>query len=297
MDALRLDVMPLVVGWLWSIMYRAVSALRIPDRWRVMSHLYMVGPIGGDWRDLSLRAQRILREASLIMTQDVRSTRKWLEQGDICTPAIEVGHEDAASSVLSALRTGDVAWLVVGLADLSSAARQLLMGLSEQGIELLTAPGPSGVVSRWVVSGLPTDSLTFLGVLPGDFRERRAMLESVAYEPQTLVCEFPAEHLGEATRDVVACLGDRRVALHGEWGVWRGQASQAAARAGGAWFTLVIDGAVQDAAWEDDQVDACIRELLAAGGSARDVAREVSQRSGWPRRRVYRLVVSVHTED
>jgi 16S rRNA (cytidine1402-2'-O)-methyltransferase len=148
-----------------------------------------------------------------------------------------------------------------------------------------------------VVSGLPTDSLTYLGVLSGDCRERRAMLESVFDARQTLVFKIAAEHLTEALCDVIACLGDRRLALHGEQGTWRGRASQGGVHLGGDWLTLVIDGAAQDVTWTDEQVSACIRELLDAGRSSRDVAREIARRSGWPRRQVYQLAVSVRTED
>ena len=122
-------------------------------------------------------------------------------------------------------------------------------------------------------------------------------MERISDERPTVVLEVAAGHLPEVLCDIVAYLGDRRVALHGVHGVWRGRASKAEAHMGEDWLTVVIDGAAQDATWTDEQVGACIRELLDAGESPRDVARQVARRSGWPRRQVYRLAVAVHRED
>jgi hypothetical protein len=60
---------------------------------------------------------------------------------------------------------------------------------------------------------------------------------------------------------------------------------------------LVIEAAGQGLAWTKDQVRAKVRELLVTGASPRDIAGEVAQRSGWSKREVYRLAVSVRGED
>jgi 16S rRNA (cytidine1402-2'-O)-methyltransferase len=262
-----------------------------------MAKFYVVGPLGDGGRDVPLRALHVLHQVSLIMAQDVESAREWLRQAGISTPVHDIRGSEAISLLLETLHNKDVAWLVQALAELSGSARGILLRLIEHGIEPLSVPGSSRELASLAVSGLSTDSLTLLGVLPEYSGERRALLEAVASEPRTVICDAAAEHLADLRRDLLACLGDRRVTLHGMRDTWRGRAAQMQ-----GWpeskerLMLVIEGADRDQAWPTARVDAELRKLLAAGGSPRDVARDVSRRSGWPSRQVYQLIVSAREE-
>ena len=262
-----------------------------------MGKLYVVGPQSGVRRDVPLRALRVLQESALIAVQGIDSVREWLLRIKIRTPLLDIADHGATALLLEALRGGDVAWLVQTLADLSGSARRVLLGLVEQGIEPVSVPGPSTAIAGLAVSTLPADGLTFLGLLPALSGERRSLFKAVAYEPRTVVCEVAAEHLADVRRDLLACLGDRRVTLHGARDTWRGRASQAQ-----EWpesedrLVLVIEGAGRGQAWSIERVGDEVLKLLATGASPRDVAREISRCSGWPKRRVYQLIVSVRKE-
>ncbi|MFO7695719.1 MAG: hypothetical protein R6X16_00995 [Anaerolineae bacterium] len=258
-----------------------------------MGKLYVVGPLGDVWRDVPLRALHVLQESSFIVAHNVESVREWLLQGEICTPLLDVCDNEMIPLLLEALRSRDVAWLVQALADLEGSARSALARLIEHGIEPISVPGPSHVISGLSVSGLSTDRFTFLGSPALRSSERRSLLEAVADEPATVACEVTAEQLPDVLGDVLASLGDRRMTIHGRRFVWRGQAVQAGRWPGEGWLALIIEGAGQDRAWTRTQVDAEISRLLNAGVSSREVARGVARRSGWPRRQVYQMAIAL----
>jgi 16S rRNA (cytidine1402-2'-O)-methyltransferase len=289
----------LVLDRLRGIIYEVMQGLPLGaglNESRVAGKLYVVGPLGDRWQDVPIRALRILREARVVVSQDIEAARGLFDRADIRTLLLEIGDTETLQSILGALRAGDVAWLVTSPADLSGPARRLLGLLIERDIEPVSVPGPSNEIAGLAVSGLPTDSYTFLGTISGPLSERCSLLERVACEPRTIVCEVTAGHLPEVVHDVLACLGDRRVMLYGERGAWRGQASQVQAWPGKERLTLVIAGAGRDPVWTQERVRDEVQKLLAAGAAARDVAREVARRSGWPRRQVYQLAMSILKE-
>jgi 16S rRNA (cytidine1402-2'-O)-methyltransferase len=286
----------LVLDWLRGIIYKVMRGVPLGvglSESRVAGKLYVVGPLGDRWQDVPIRALRILREACVVVSQDIEAARGLLYQTDIRTPLLEIGDAGTLQPILGALRAGDVVWLIMSPAELSGSARRLLSVLMERDIEPISVPGPSNEIAGLAVSGLPTDSFTFLGTISGLLSERYSLLERVACEPRTIVCEVTAGHLPEVVHDVLACLGDRRVVLLGERGVWRGQVSQAQVWPGRERLTLVIEGAGRDPVWTEERARDEVHKLLAAGAAARDVAREVARRSGWPRRQVYQLAMSI----
>ncbi|MDX1524563.1 MAG: SAM-dependent methyltransferase, partial [Anaerolineae bacterium] len=74
-----------------------------------MGKLYLVATPIGNLEDISARALRVLREASLIAAEDTRHTGKLLQHYDISTPLTSY-HEHSKSSkidhIINALRQG-----------------------------------------------------------------------------------------------------------------------------------------------------------------------------------------------
>ena len=59
---------------------------------------------------------------------------------------------------------------------------------------------------------------------------------------------------------------------------------------------MIVEGAGQDPMWTREQTRDEVHKLLAAGATVRDAAREVARRSGWSRRQVYHLAMSLRKE-
>jgi len=267
-----------------------------------VSILYLVGTPIGNLEDVTLRALRVLEEASLIAAEDTRRARVLLERYDISTPVtsyFEGNRRRKLRKVLAALERGDVALISeAGMPGLSDPGYELVRAALERGHRVVSVPGPSAPITALVVSGLPGDRFLYLGFLPRRPAQRRALLERVAAMAWTLVV-FEAPHrLREALADLEAVLGgDRPVAVCRELTkqfeeIWRGTLSEARARFATqeprGEFTLVIGGAEEEK-WDEEQVRAALEERLVRGVPRPQAAREVAGLSGWGRRQVYEL--------
>ena len=266
-----------------------------------MGALYVVATPIGNLEDVTLRALRVLREASLIAAEDTRTTRKLLTRYDIHTPVTSFHDANAARklpALLAALRDGAVALVSdAGMPLVSDPGYQLVSAATAAGVPVVAVPGPSAVTAALVVSGLPADRFLFLGFLPRKAGERRSALQALAREQHTLVA-FEAPHrLRQTLVDLLAALGDRRIAvcreltkLHEE--VFRGSVQEALAHftEPRGEFTLVVEGApaATPAASLDDARAELLR-LRAEGARAKDAVDTVAGAMGLPHRRVYRL--------
>jgi 16S rRNA (cytidine1402-2'-O)-methyltransferase len=267
--------------------------------------LYVVGTPIGNLEDISLRALRVLREASLIAAEDTRRARVLTDHYGIDTPTtsyFEGNKLTKLDAVLGALAEGDVALISeAGMPGLSDPGYELVETAIDRGYTVVPVPGPTAPVTALVVSGLPSDSFLFLGYLPRRHSRRRRLLDSVAREQRTLIAFETPHRLHESLGDMEAALGDRRLALcremtkvHEE--IWRGTISQARAafdeQEPRGEFTLVVAGATDEQQrWDEGQVRAALADLLAQGVRRPDAAKRIAELSGWDRGAVYRLAL------
>jgi 16S rRNA (cytidine1402-2'-O)-methyltransferase len=273
--------------------------------WPLMGTLYLVATPIGNLEDITERALRVLRAASLVAAEDTRHTRKLFEHYGLTTPLLSY-HEhnkgERMDEVLEALGAGDVALVSdAGTPGLSDPGHDLVQAAWDAGHRVSPIPGASAPVAALVAAGLPTDQFLYMGYLPRGDEERRRLLLERARDPWTLVAFEVPHRLRETLTDLEEILGpDRQAAicreltkLHEE--ILRGsirelRASLEAVEPRGE-YTLVVAGAGQASRWERSTVEAAVREELAAGGRPSAVAREVAKLSGWNRRDVYQITL------
>ncbi|MCL4686748.1 16S rRNA (cytidine(1402)-2'-O)-methyltransferase [Myxococcota bacterium] len=271
--------------------------------------LYLVATPIGHLEDITLRALRVLREASLVLAEDTRHTRVLLERHGIPARPVSLhAHNEAArcEAVLAALAAGrDVALVSdAGTPLVSDPGERLVAAALEGGFAVVPVPGASAVLAALSASGLPPLPFVFVGFPPRRARAREALFSSYRSRPETLVL-FESPHRTAATlQALAAALGPRRACvareltkLHEEFA--RGTLPELAARyADGARgeVTIVVAGApagtsdeAPPAAPPAANLEARIAELAAAGHSARDIATRLARETGLPRRHVYAL--------
>jgi 16S rRNA (cytidine1402-2'-O)-methyltransferase len=268
-----------------------------------MGTLYIVATPLGNLEDITLRALRILREVSLIATEDTRTTGQLLKHFEIRCPLVSYYEHNKVTRlgrVLEALAEGDVALVSeAGTPLISDPGYELVRAAIERGFAVISIPGPSALTVALPASGLPLDRFLFLGFLPRKTGDRRRLLEEVKSQKATLVF-FEAPHrLRDTLADMVDILGaDRPMAacreltkLYEE--IWRGTLAEARReweqREPRGEFTLVIGGAPPALNWDQAQVEMALTKTLAAGVSLKDAVRQVTSQSGWGRREVYAL--------
>ncbi len=270
-----------------------------------MGTLYLVATPIGNLEDITLRAIRVLREVSLIASEDTRTTRKLLAHYDIRGRMISYNEHNMKGrtpQILAALAEGDVALVSeAGTPGVSDPGYELSVAAIDAGFPVVPIPGPAAVIAALSASGLPMRQFTFIGFLPRRSSERRKLFESLRAERGTLVAFESPRRVLASLEDMRTAWGERRVAvcreltkLHEE--VFRGTVSEAIEhfQEPRGEITLVVEGATVGAQGLSPlRPEAEVRELLArlraAGVKGRDAARQVAAETGWAQREVYRL--------
>jgi 16S rRNA (cytidine1402-2'-O)-methyltransferase len=265
-----------------------------------MYTLYVVATPIGNLEDISLRALRILKEVKIIAAEDTRKTSRLLNHYQITTPMTsyyEHNKLEKLDRMLAYLEQGDMALVSdAGMPGISDPGYELVVAAVEHGINVVPIPGASSVTTALAVSGLPTDRFTFLGFLPAKTSARRNALEEVKAEKGTLVVLEAPHRVGDSLKDILAVLGDRRIAacreltkMHEE--IFRGRVSEAAARFADpkGEFTLVIEGNTQTAPQEmTPEIAKRLHELKDGGISAKEAIGAVMAETGLSKRELYK---------
>ena len=270
-----------------------------------MGTLYLVATPIGNLEDMSPRAVRILREASLIAAEDTRHSGKLLKHFEIETPItsyFEHNKLDKLDFILEKLSTGDVALISdAGTPAVNDPGYELVKAALHANYDVRPVPGPSAPIAALTVSGLPTDSFLYLGYLPHKTSERHKRLEEVESLPYTLVFLESPYRIVEALEDILSILGDRRLCVAREMTkmfeeYWRGNVSGAVehfkSQPARGEFTLVVERKTQDSheRWTEEQLQRAIEKEMKNEKSAKEISVELAKQSGWNKKEVYRLI-------
>jgi 16S rRNA (cytidine1402-2'-O)-methyltransferase len=270
-----------------------------------MGILYLVATPIGNLEDMSPRAVRILREASLIAAEDTRHTGVLLKHFEIKSPStsyFEHNKINKLDRILEALADGDVALVSdAGTPAINDPGYELVQAALASGFDVRPVPGPSAPISALTVSGLPTDSFLYLGYLPHKSSERRSRLTEISQQPFTLVFLESPHRIVDSLEDILSVLGDRRICVAREMTkmyeeFWRGSVSGAIeyfkSKEPRGEFTLVIGGNKTEdrGRWTEEELLKAIKKELKAGKSAKEISAELAEQSAWNKKEVYSLI-------
>jgi 16S rRNA (cytidine1402-2'-O)-methyltransferase len=273
--------------------------IAILETGKPMPTLYVVATPIGNLEDISLRALRILREVKLIAAEDTRRTRRLTTTYGIKTPVTSYHERNKWTKlgyVLKCLEDGDVALVAdAGMPVVSDTGHELVLAASERQIPVVPVPGASAITAALAVSGLDGQRFTYLGFLPHKAGERRGVLESVVSESGAVVVLESPHRLAASLGDILAVLGDRRLAVCRELTkiyeeVFRGTVSQAIAcfTEPKGEFTLVIEGKQErDKPELTGDIEDRLQQMYRAGMTAREAIAQVSGETGLTKRQLY----------
>jgi 16S rRNA (cytidine1402-2'-O)-methyltransferase len=174
-----------------------------------------VGTPIGNLDDMSFRAVQTLQQASAILAEDTRHTRKLLNHFQIATKSYSFHqHNEKAKEalVLDQLAAGRVIALVsdAGMPLISDPGSQLVAAARAAGHQVIPIPGPSAFLLALVASGLDTSCFTFCGFLPSNKKDRSKALEALAGLQHTLIFYCPPHDLAATLQAMVDNLGALR---------------------------------------------------------------------------------------
>jgi 16S rRNA (cytidine1402-2'-O)-methyltransferase len=268
--------------------------------------LILVGTPIGNLSDFSPRAIEALSEADFIAAEDTRVTVKLLNHFGIKKPLVsyyEHNKTERGPVLCERMENGETCALVTdaGMPAISDPGELLVEQCAERGIPVTVVPGPSAVVTALAVSGLPTGRFTFEGFLSVNKKSRREHLEEIREERRTMVFYEAPHKLASTLADLLAVLGNRRIALvreltkiHEE--VIRTTLAEAAERyADGSArgeFVLVVEGAKkEDKPKSEEDAVALARSYLVEGLSASEAAKRAASETGRKKGEIYRELI------
>lgn len=264
--------------------------------------LFLVATPIGNLGDLSPRAVEILKAVQVIACEDTRHSRILLEKFGVGTattslPAFAEG--ERAHALVARLAAGDDVALVTdaGSPGISDPGERLVAEALAAGATVVPVPGPAALVAALSASGLPTGRFHFLGFLPRQASEARAMLDEVAGLAATLVLYESPKRLGDTLALLHEALGERRACVareltkvHEEF--VRAPLSELAARYRDAEVkgevVVLVEGRVREARWPEAEVVAALEAGLARGERLKALAGDVAKASGWSSQELYR---------
>src|SRR5262245_60986951 len=180
--------------------------------------LFVVATPIGNLEDITVRALRVLRSASIIAAEDTRRTAQLLARHGIPTPTTSLHeHNEVArsASLLARLERGEHVALVsdAGTPAVSDPGERLIRAAIDAGIRVEPIPGPSAVLAALAGSGLPSGSFTFLGFPPTKAKDRKVWFERLRAAAGTVVF-FEAPHrIAETLRKLYQVAGDCQIAV------------------------------------------------------------------------------------
>jgi 16S rRNA (cytidine1402-2'-O)-methyltransferase len=187
----------------------------VPQKQDLAPGLYLVATPIGNLEDITSRAIRVLKECDLIACEDTRQTQKLLNHFGIETPMISYYEQNEASraaELIEKLAAGARIAVVsdAGTPGISDPGFRLVTLAIERGMPVIPIPGPAAFVSALVASGLPMESFSFRGFLPGKSGARRTQLDSVRQSMQTEIFYEAPHRIRETLDDVITVLGTAR---------------------------------------------------------------------------------------
>lgn len=180
--------------------------------------LYIVASPIGNMDDITLRALKVLKDVSYILSEDTRETQKLLNHFEIQKSQISYRDQNHASVLAKIIdlmeNENDLAILSDrGTPLISDPGFKLAREVITKGFEVVSVPGASSVIASLVVSGLPTDKFTFLGFLPRTESQRVKIIQKYGELDSTLIFFESPYRIQKLLQEVKSTLGDRDVCV------------------------------------------------------------------------------------
>ena len=271
--------------------------------------LYLIATPIGTARDITLRALDILASADVLVAEDTRSLRKLMDIHGVALrdrPVLSYHDHNGSQMrprIMALLAEGkSVAYgSEAGTPMVADPGFDLARAARAEGVPVVSAPGPSAVITALTVGGLPTDRFFFNGFLPNSSGQRKTALRGLKDVPGTLVFYESPKRIAAMLRDAAEVLGaEREAAVCRELTkkfeeVIRAPLAElaeiCAERALKGEIVVLIDRPGLPNISESD-LEELVKQAL-SDGTVRDAADKVAQQTGLPRRQVYQLALKL----
>ena len=180
-----------------------------------MSKLYLIPTPIGNLEDITLRALRLLKEVTIVLAEDTRTTKKLFSHYEINT-SLAAFHMHNEHKVLekwiARLKGGETIALVsdAGTPAISDPGFLLVRECVKEGIEVDCLPGATAFIPALVNSGLPSEKFIFEGFIPVK-KGRQTRLKLLAEEERTMVFYESPHRIVKTLSQFMEYFGEKRL--------------------------------------------------------------------------------------
>ena len=177
--------------------------------------LYIVATPIGNLDDLSLRALEVLRNVDIIAAEDTRHSKQLLTAHNISASLIschDYNEEGRAANFIKKLSSGVNIALIsdAGTPLISDPGYRLVKAAHKQGVKVVPVPGACAAIAALSAAGLASDKFTFEGFLPSKSLTRIHQLQTLAFEPRTMIFYEAPHRVLASLQDMVEIFGEQR---------------------------------------------------------------------------------------
>lgn len=270
--------------------------------------LFLVPTPIGNLSEMTPRAIEVLNSVDVIACEDTRTSGQLLRHFDISKRLIayqNFNEESSSRGIVNLLSQGNNVALIsdAGYPLISDPGQRVVNEAAAAGFNVVPVSGCSAVLNAIVASGLIVQPFLFVGFLPSANNERVKKLQEYRAYPMTMVFYEAPHRITKMLKSCLEVLGDRRCCLcremtklHEEF--IRGTLSElieVSDELKGE-MVVVIEGNRDDYSKDVDMsvILQMVNESIEAGMSTSTAIKDVSQRTGVSKNRIYDLV---HKDD
>ena len=183
--------------------------------------LYLIPTPIGNIEDITLRAINVLKNVSVIFSEDTRITSLLLNTYNIKSKLVcleEHNEDKVKEKVLNCLKDGENVAIVTdrGTPLISDPGYKTVRYVSNNGYNVVSLPGATAFVPALTVSGLPPLPFMFYGFLNSRDNKRKKELESLK-EVTCSVIFYEAPHrIIKTLKDMLEIFGNREISISRE---------------------------------------------------------------------------------
>lgn len=181
-----------------------------------MGKLYIIPTPVGNLEDITFRAIKLLKEVSLILAEDTRTTGILLKHFDIQNKMQsyhKFNEHKAVAHIVDRINAGEDMALVsdAGTPGISDPGFLVVRECVSAGIHVECLPGATAFVPALVSSGIPCDRFCFEGFLPQK-KGRMTRLKILAEESRTIVFYESPHRVLKTLTQLAEYMGEDRYA-------------------------------------------------------------------------------------
>ena len=184
--------------------------------------LYLVGTPIGNLSDISPRALNILKNVSLIASEDTRQTKKIMTKNGFSNKLMSFNKINSAKkiqTILKSLKNGCAIAVVsdAGMPGICDPGENLVKEARLNDIDVICIPGPCAALTALTTSGFESSKFTFEGFLPKKKLEREKLLFEISNNKKTtIIYESPHRFMKTLNELKNYCGGDKEIQISRE---------------------------------------------------------------------------------